>query len=77
MFGIWIEEHTHWRNPDVANREWAEKYEFIEPAGCYVPAAPKEKNMKRNLSLWLGLLAFALMPALAQTPRSPAKFTAT
>jgi len=52
----------------VANREWAEKYEFIEPAGCYVPAAPKEKNMKRNLSLWLGLLAFALMPALAQTP---------
>jgi hypothetical protein len=24
--------------------------------------------MKRNLSLWLGLLAFALMPALAQTP---------
>lgn len=24
--------------------------------------------MKRNLSLWLGLLAFALLPALAQTP---------
>ena len=24
--------------------------------------------MKRNLSLWLGLLAFALMPALAQAP---------
>src|ERR1019366_7914012 len=31
-------------------------------------AAPKEKNMKRNISLWLGLLAFALLPALAQTP---------
>jgi len=33
-----------------------------------VRAAPKEKKMKRNLSLWLGLLAFALTPALAQTP---------
>src|ERR1035438_6279267 len=31
-------------------------------------AAPKEKNMKRNFSLWLGLLAFALLPALAQAP---------
>jgi len=26
--------------------------------------------MKRNFSLWLGLLAFALLPALAQTPAS-------
>jgi tetratricopeptide (TPR) repeat protein len=42
--------------------------DFFEHAGANVPAAPKEKNMKRNLSLWLGLLAFALMPALAQTP---------
>jgi tetratricopeptide (TPR) repeat protein len=33
-----------------------------------VRAAFKEKKMKRNLSLWLGLLAFALLPALAQTP---------
>jgi tetratricopeptide (TPR) repeat protein len=33
-----------------------------------VRAAPKEKRMKRNLSLWLGLLAFALLPALAQAP---------
>src|ERR1035437_1347319 len=34
-------------------------------------AAAKEKNMKRNFSLWLGLLAFALLPALAQTPAGP------
>jgi len=27
--------------------------------------------MKRTLSLWLGLLAFALLPALAQTPTTP------
>lgn len=27
--------------------------------------------MKRNLSLWLGLLAFAFLPALAQTPKGP------
>jgi tetratricopeptide (TPR) repeat protein len=32
-----------------------------------VRAAPKEKNMKRTISLWLGLLAFALLPAFAQT----------
>ena len=43
-----------------------------------VRAAPKEKNMKRNISLWLGLLAFALLPAIAQTPLDPrARFTAT
>jgi tetratricopeptide (TPR) repeat protein len=36
-----------------------------------VRAAPKEKNMKRNLSLWLGLLAFALLPVLAQAPAGP------
>jgi tetratricopeptide (TPR) repeat protein len=42
--------------------------DFIEHAGCFTPAAPKEKKMKRKLSLWMGLLAFALMPALAQTP---------
>ena len=33
-----------------------------------VRAAPKEKNMKRSISLWLGLLAFALLPAFAQAP---------
>jgi hypothetical protein len=33
-----------------------------------VRVAPKEKNMKRTLSLWLGLLAFALLPAFAQAP---------
>jgi tetratricopeptide (TPR) repeat protein len=33
-----------------------------------VPAAPKETNMKRNLSLLPGLLALAFLPAFAQTP---------
>jgi tetratricopeptide (TPR) repeat protein len=28
--------------------------------------------MKRTISLWLGLLAFALLPVLAQTPETPA-----
>jgi tetratricopeptide (TPR) repeat protein len=40
----------------------------IEHAGSLDPAAPKEMKMKRTISLWLGLLAFALLPALAQTP---------
>jgi tetratricopeptide (TPR) repeat protein len=34
----------------------------------HVPAALKERNMKRTLSIWLGLLAFSLAPALAQAP---------
>jgi tetratricopeptide (TPR) repeat protein len=38
-----------------------------------VTAAPKEKKMKRNLSLWLGLLAFALLPTLAQNPANTGK----
>jgi tetratricopeptide (TPR) repeat protein len=29
--------------------------------------------MKRTISLWLGLLAFALVPVLAQTPAAPSK----
>jgi tetratricopeptide (TPR) repeat protein len=43
-----------------------------------VRAAPKEKKMKRKLSLWLslpaaaGLLAFAMMPAFAQQSTAPA-----
>jgi tetratricopeptide (TPR) repeat protein len=45
-----------------------QRHNFFERAGCFVRAAPKEKKMKRNLSLWLGLLAFALLPALAQQP---------
>jgi tetratricopeptide (TPR) repeat protein len=44
------------------------KYDFFELAGSLVRAAPKEKQMKRTISLWLGLLAFALMPAVAQQP---------
>ncbi len=39
---------------------------LIEPAGSLVRAAPKEKKMKRTISLWLGVLALALLPALAQ-----------
>ncbi len=48
-------------------------YDIFEHADCLVRAAPKEKKMKRTISLWLGLpaaaslLAFALLPALAQT----------
>jgi tetratricopeptide (TPR) repeat protein len=57
------------RNSDICC--W---YKFFEPAGSLNPAAPKEKNMKRTISLWLGLpaaagmLAFAMLPVLAQTP---------
>ena len=40
----------------------------FELTSGYLEAAPKEKNMKRTISLWLGLLAFALLPAMAQTP---------
>jgi tetratricopeptide (TPR) repeat protein len=36
--------------------------------GYSVRAAPKEMKMKRNISLWVGLLAFALLPALSQVP---------
>jgi len=38
--------------------------------GSLVRVAPKEINMKRSISLWLGLLALALLPALTQTPTS-------
>jgi tetratricopeptide (TPR) repeat protein len=54
---------------------WAGKYYFFEPAGSHVRAAPKEKNMKRTISLWLGLLAFALLPVLAQAPAAPTGLT--
>src|SRR6516165_3604934 len=38
--------------------------------------APKEKNMKRTISLWIGLLALAVLPAIAQTP-APANVAPT
>jgi len=44
----------------------------IEPASRVARWSSKEKKMKRNLSLWLGVLAFALTPALAQTTAPPA-----
>jgi tetratricopeptide (TPR) repeat protein len=50
---------------------WAGKYDFFERAGSFVPAAPKEKNMKRTISLLLGLIALALLPVLAQAPAGP------
>jgi tetratricopeptide (TPR) repeat protein len=40
-------------------------------ARSLVCAVPKEKKMKRNLTLWLGLLAFAAVPMFAQTPAAP------
>jgi len=40
--------------------------------GNLVCGSSKEKNMKRTISLWLGLLAFALMPVFAQAPATPA-----
>jgi tetratricopeptide (TPR) repeat protein len=46
------------------------KNELFELAGDIVRAAPKEKKMKRTISLWLGLMAFALLPAFAQEPSS-------
>jgi tetratricopeptide (TPR) repeat protein len=52
---------------------WAGNKRFFERASCLVTAAPKEKKMKRNLSLWLGLLAFALLPTLAQKPADTGK----
>jgi hypothetical protein len=27
-FGIWMEGHIHWRNPDAANSEWAGKFDI-------------------------------------------------
>jgi tetratricopeptide (TPR) repeat protein len=46
---------------------------FFEHADSLGSAAPKEKKMKRTISLstgmlGIGMLAFALLPALAQTP---------
>ena len=51
-----------------ADQRLCRKNELFELAGDIVRAAPKEKKMKRTISLWLGLLAFALLPALAQEP---------
>ena len=39
---------------------------FLSARAVLVRAAPKEKKMKRTIPLWLGLLAFALLPVLAQ-----------
>jgi len=46
-------------------------FDFFERADSLDRAAPKEKQMKRTISLWMGLLAFALIPAFAQTPTAP------
>ena len=39
---------------------------FMSGAGTVARAPPQDKQMKRTIPLWLGLLAFALLPALAQ-----------
>jgi len=51
-------------------RDSAVRETFFWSAGGFARVAPKEKKMKRNLSLWLGLLAFALLPALSEVPKS-------
>jgi tetratricopeptide (TPR) repeat protein len=40
---------------------------FFKPVGSMLPAAFKEKNMKRTIALCLAVLGLALLPALAQT----------
>jgi tetratricopeptide (TPR) repeat protein len=62
-----------WRSPAACG-----KIDYLSPRADQVPAALKEKKMKRILSLSLGLLAVALVPALAQTPAptTPAPTTA-
>lgn len=51
----------------------AGKISIFELAGSKLRAALKEKNMKRTLILGLGLLAMALLPAMAQTPAATGK----
>jgi tetratricopeptide (TPR) repeat protein len=46
---------------------------ICEPVGSELPAAFKEKNMKRTIALCLGVLGLALLPALAQTPAPATK----
>src|ERR1019366_8278689 len=48
---------------------------FFEPAGSSFAPLPRRRHMKRTISLWLGLLAFAMVPVLAQTPAAPAATT--
>jgi len=46
---------------------WAtDKKKFSSSSRPKVRAAPKEKNMKRTIALWLGLAVAALMPAMVQ-----------
>jgi tetratricopeptide (TPR) repeat protein len=42
--------------------------DYFELARRHGSRRSKEKNMKRTISLWLGLLAFAAVPVLAQAP---------
>src|SRR5271157_6499835 len=77
LYDLW---HSAARARLLGKRRWRRpacgpaNYDFFEPAGNFAPAAPKEKNMKRTISLWLGLpaaaglLAFALLPAIAEQP---------
>jgi tetratricopeptide (TPR) repeat protein len=73
--GIRLEGTSTRDTPLVASVVCHAKRNFFELVGCLAPAAPKEKNMKRTISIWLGLVTVALLPALAQTP-APAAQTA-
>jgi tetratricopeptide (TPR) repeat protein len=70
---FWLQGHARSGYTVGADQRAVRYIRFIELAGRLVRAAPKEKNMKRTISLWLGLLTFALMPMLAQTPSTTGK----
>ncbi len=53
---------------DLAPDGWFMDRIFLERVGSRFRIAPKEKKMKRNLLLWLGLSAFAVMPVFALDP---------
>jgi tetratricopeptide (TPR) repeat protein len=71
---IQLNRQTHCGNAGGVFHGASCQTRLFELSGRLVPAAPKEKKMKRMISIWLGLpaaaalLAFALLPALAQTP---------
>jgi tetratricopeptide (TPR) repeat protein len=70
-FGARLQEYNHWGIAVGGSPGMCQQKLFFEHAGSLLPAAPKEKNMKRTISLSLGLLAFAVLPVLAQTPAGP------
>jgi tetratricopeptide (TPR) repeat protein len=45
---------------------------FMSPRSKVCAALKEKRRMKRNISLWLGLMVFALLPAFAQAPTDTA-----